>query len=173
MPTIKNNGSFRSWITLRSASPASNSPVHCTATIGRLPPRCKPAATANASPSRQTRIRGRPPGAVRAASHVPSSLSGSQTTCVMPQRLSAWTTEGPSSMGLLLLGRLELAVAHFAVDHLGQRHAFFILACVHRLGPVHHRLGHLGPFRRVAHGRLVLVQRDIHLHQELLLLGGR
>src|SRR4051794_12344615 len=67
-------------------------------TIGWAPPSNRPPATAMASPSRQTRIRRKSGSALRAGSQVPSSLSGIQTTCVMPQLLSAVTTEGPSSM---------------------------------------------------------------------------
>src|SRR5439155_2664618 len=54
-PTISLSGSFRSWATFRTASPASKNPVHCTATSGRAPPSISPAATPTASPPRVTR----------------------------------------------------------------------------------------------------------------------
>src|SRR5262249_1993749 len=70
-------------------------------------PSMSPAATAIASPSRQTRTRGKPSVPVNALSHVPNSLSGSQTTCVTPLRLRAATVEGPSS---IVIGHLSLVI---------------------------------------------------------------
>ena len=74
----------------RAQSPASNRPVHWIITTGRLPPRSRPAATAMASPSRQTRISVQARlGDGRAGSQVPRSLSGIQTTWVTPHFFSA------------------------------------------------------------------------------------
>src|SRR5262249_46527508 len=121
-PTTKNSGSFRSWTKLRSESPASNSPVHWTITTGCLPPRCRPAATANASPSRQTRTSRRPGADASAASQRPRPLSGTQMTCVAPLAASAAATAGPSFMvrprGSLRSVRLVAGVARLAA-HLG------------------------------------------------------
>src|SRR5579875_748877 len=94
----KKRGRCRSWTILRSESPASNRPVHWMRTRGRLPPKCKPAAKAMASPSRQTRRSCKRVAVRRAGSQRPISLSGIHTTCVTPQSSRAATTEGPSNM---------------------------------------------------------------------------
>src|SRR5579875_3590811 len=67
-------------------------------TMGRLPPSCRPAARAIASPSRQTRRSCKRVAVRRAGSQRPISLSGIHTTCVTPQSSRAATTEGPSNM---------------------------------------------------------------------------
>src|SRR5690349_18777383 len=78
-------------------------------TTGRAPPRCNPAAIAQASPSRQTRMSFMSGASDSACSHSPSALSGSQTTCVTPIALSSATISVPENMSLLLraVGHLQ------------------------------------------------------------------
>src|SRR6185437_6697972 len=94
---IAYSGRRMSNSTLRSASPDSNSPVHCMTTSGLWPPRCKPAAIAQASPSRQTRTNVKSGDWPSAASHAPSVESGSQTTCVTSNSAIAAAICGPVS----------------------------------------------------------------------------
>ena len=81
---------------LRSESPASKRPVLWINTIGLAPPPHKPAAMANASPSRHTgtTLGNRPAEDSRASRSVwktgPVCVSGKPTTWVTPPSASAW-----------------------------------------------------------------------------------
>src|SRR5205807_1201168 len=104
-----------------------NRPVHWIRTTGHWPPSSRPAATARASPSRQTRTRRRSGSADRAGSHSPRTLSGIQTTWLTLLPLRAAATDGPSSMAapsgrrggrpllLLLHGPVRLVAGHAGV----------------------------------------------------------
>src|SRR5947209_4136596 len=166
----RKSGSVRSWTTLRRASPASNRPVHWMMTTGRRPPRISPAATASASPSRQTRISGSSGVACSAASQVPSSESGIQTAWVTPHSLSTATTDGPSSianpsppkaaLASLLVGPVAGHARAGQLGTGGQGRLLVLLlgGVVHGLGVVEIRRGQLGPGLPVPARRLVLGQ---------------
>src|SRR6516225_5108417 len=126
---MQNSGSFRSWTTLRKASPASKKPVHWIMTTGRFPPRSNPAATAIASPSRQTRMSCTLGSARNAGSQVPSSLSGIQTTCVTTHSLKAATTEGPSSIACSRKAHPESRKHETETESLHVAKLFFAFSC--------------------------------------------
>src|SRR5262245_7139847 len=106
--------------------------------MGRLPPRHRPAATAMASPSRQTRTSCKPGWASRADSHVPNSLSGIHTTWVMPQAASVSATDEPSiiaySLRAMGLVATDAGALQLLVDRLGGRFVLLVGGAQQRLG---------------------------------------